>query len=208
MDLNYQRMMIAYHGCDASVAAKVLSGEGTLAPSEAAHDWLGPGIYFWEHGPQRAYDWAADEKQRDPAKIQTPAVLGAYINLGQCFDLLDTANTRLLQALHPQFQRFVTDSGRPMPENKYAPGKNEPDKVLRFLDCAVIEFTLDKLAARGIVYQTVRGVFVEGGPAYPGAGVMLKSHIQISVRNPRCILGFFRPNEGSFTHERTKTGPI
>jgi hypothetical protein len=192
-------MIIAYHGCDASVVAKVLSGEDALAPSERKHDWLGPGIYFWEHGPQRAYDWAVDEKRRDPKKIQTPAVLGAYINLGQCFDLLDTANTRLLQVMFPEFQRFILASGGPMPENKPAPGINAPDKVLRFLDCAVIQYTLDKLAGKGIVYQTVRGVFMEGGQAFPGAGIMLKSHIQISVRDRRCIVGCFRPSEGFYS---------
>lgn len=186
-------MIIAYHGCDASVAAKVLSGEDALSPSEKEHDWLGPGIYFWEHGPQRAYDWAVDEQGRDPQKIQTPEVVGAYINLGQCFDLLDTANTKLLRDMYPEFRRFTLDSGKPMPENKPAPGKEDPDNVLRFLDCAVINYTLDKLAGKGSVYQTVRGVFVEGGEAFPGAGIMLKSHIQVSVRDPRCIVGFFRP---------------
>ncbi len=206
VDLNYQRMIIAYHGCDASVVAKVLSGDDTLVPSEEEHDWLGPGIYFWEHGPQRAYDWAVEEKQRNPEKIQKPDVLGAYINLGQCFDLLDTANTRLLQAMYPQFQRFITESGKPMPENKPAPGKSDPDKVLRFLDCAVIKYALDKVAAKGVVYQTVRGVFVEGGQAFPGAGIMLKSHIQISVRDPGCIVGFFRPKEGSFAREHGNNG--
>lgn len=199
MDLNYQRMTIAYHGCDASVVAKVLSGDDTLAPSEEDYDWLGQGIYFWEHGPQRAYDWALEEKEREPEKIQMPDVLGAYINLGQCFDLLDTANTRLLQAVYPQFERFITESGKPMPKNRSAPGGTDPDKVLRFLDCAVIKYALDKVAAKGLLYQTVRGVFVEGGPAFPGAEINLKSHIQISVRDPRCIVGFFRPNKGSFT---------
>ena len=126
VDLNYQRLIIAYHGCDASVVTTVLSGEDTLAPSEKGHDWLGPGLYFWEHGPQRAYDWACDEKQRDPEKIQTPAVLGAYINLGQCFDLLDAANTRLLQRMHPEFLRLSLESGRTMPENKPAPGREDP----------------------------------------------------------------------------------
>jgi hypothetical protein len=198
VDLNYQRMIIGYHGCDAAVVSNVLSGGDALTPSERDYDWLGPGIYFWEHGPQRAYDWAKDEKQRDPSKIQTPAVLGAYINLGQCFDLLDTANTRLLQEMYPEFKRLTLESGRPMPENKAVPGLLNPDKVLRFLDCAVIKFSLDKLAELDSTYHTVRGIFVEGGEAFPGAGIMLKSHVQIAVRDPRCVLGFFRPSRGSY----------
>jgi hypothetical protein len=199
VDLNYQRMIIAYHGCDASVVARILAGEDALSPSEKEYDWLGAGIYFWEHGPQRAYDWAIEEKKRDPAKIQTPDVLGAYINLGQCFDLLDTANTKLLQGMYPEFCRFISGRGRALPENKSAPGKPDGDKVLRFLDCAVINYTLDKVESKGGIYQTVRGVYVEGGEAFPGAGIMLKSHIQISVRDRRCIVGFFRASASSFS---------
>ena len=79
-DLNYQRMILGYHGCDADVAAMALSGEDS----------------------QRAYDWAKDEAKRAPDKIHSPSVLGSYINLGQCFDLLDTANTRLLEQMFPR----------------------------------------------------------------------------------------------------------
>ena len=35
------------------MAAVLLRGE-PLQPSENDYDWLGRGIYFWEHGPQRA----------------------------------------------------------------------------------------------------------------------------------------------------------
>ena len=40
--------------------------------------------------------------------------------------------------------------------------------------------------------QTVRGVFVEGGPAYPNGGFAEKTHIQIAVRDLQCIKGVFR----------------
>jgi hypothetical protein len=58
----------------------------------------------------------------------------------------------------------------------------------------VINYCLEDLADEGIVYETVRGAFLEGAPAYPGAGFARESHIQIAVRNPSCILGVFRPN--------------
>lgn len=193
-ELNYQRMIIGYHGCDAAVAAKVLSGEESLAPSEKDYDWLGKGVYFWEHGPQRAYDWAKEKAKRSPDKIQTPAVLGAYINLGQSFDLLDTANTELLAEMYPEFSRFILESGQPLPKNESPPGTQDPDKVLRKLDCAVVNWSLDVLKDAGRNYQTVRGVFVEGKEAYPGGGIMLKSHIQIAVRDSNCLIGYFRPN--------------
>jgi len=198
LDLNYQRTVVAYHGCDAAVVTKVLSGDDALTPSEKDYDWLGPGIYFWEHGPQRAYDWAKEEKNRLPGKIQSPAVLGALINLGQCFDLLDIKNTGLLQTMFPKFQRLILENKNPMPENKSVGGTHKDDKTLRYLDCAVVKFSLDQMAKDGSHYHTVRGVFMEGDPAYPGAAIMLKSHVQISVRDTRCIVGFFRPSPSSY----------
>src|SRR6266566_5267084 len=197
-DLNYQRKIIVYHGCDTGVVAKVLSDEDALTPSERDYDWLGNGIYFWEHGPQRAYDWAKDEKTRAPHKIRTPAILGGYRNLSQIIDLLDTANTKLFEQMYPEFCRFILESGKPLPKNEPVPGTREPDRVLRKLDCAVVNWSLDELAKAGRNYQTVRGVFVEGKSAYPEGGIMLKSHIQIAVRDHRCIIGCFRPNPSSY----------
>jgi hypothetical protein len=43
-------------------------------------------------------------------------------------------------------------------------------------------------------------VFTEGGPAFPGAGIQEKNHIQICIRNSNSIKGFFLPRkERDFT---------
>ena len=42
-------------------------------------------------------------------------------------------------------------------------------------------------------FDSVRGVFVEGNPLYEGAGFHHKNHIQICIRNPNCIKGYFLP---------------
>ncbi|GBR75667.1 hypothetical protein NO2_0318 [Candidatus Termititenax persephonae] len=42
-------------------------------------------------------------------------------------------------------------------------------------------------------YDTVRGVFWEGQALYPSASFREKNHIQICVRNPERILGYFNP---------------
>jgi hypothetical protein len=193
-ELIYQRTIVGYHGCDAEVAANVLLHDAPLSLSENDYDWLGKGIYFWEQGPQRAIDWAKAEAKRSPHKIRKPAVLGAYIHLGQCFDLLDVANTNMLRDMHAEFVLSTTAQGKSIPENQSVPGTTDIDNALRRLDCALINWSLDQLAKAGRSYQTVRGVFTEGTPAYLGAGFMLKSHIQVAVRDPSCILGFFRPN--------------
>ena len=86
----YQRIVVGYHGCDAAVAQRVLAGKARLNVSTNAYDWLGEGIYFWEHGPQRAYDWAVEQARRQGVRVKKPSVLAARIDLGVCLDLLIT----------------------------------------------------------------------------------------------------------------------
>jgi len=45
------------------------------------------------------------------------------------------------------------------------------------------------------IFDSTRGVFTEGGPAFDGAGIYAKSHIQICIRNLNCIKGFFLPRK-------------
>jgi len=200
--LRYQRFVTGYHGCDAPVAAMVLDGKVQLKPSDNRYDWLGGGIYFWEHGPQRAYEWAIEQAKHPGAMITQPTVLGAQIDLGICLDLLDTANTWLLRKRFVNFQRFFRQNKIPMPQNRDAQSSRRGDKVLRFRDCAVIDFTLSRLFENeGIKCQTVRGVFLEGGPAFPGSKILLKSHIQIAVRDPHCITKMFQPDAEEFQND-------
>jgi hypothetical protein len=44
-------------------------------------------------------------------------------------------------------------------------------------------------------YDTIRSVFSEGDNLYRGTLFTEKSHIQLVVRNERCIRGYFRPIE-------------
>lgn len=84
---------------------------------------------------------------------------------------------------------FTTETGAEMPKNKEA-YKDDHDKLLRPLDRAVIEF----LHATNIPEQqfdSVRGMFVEGDELYDGAGFHEKTHVQIAIRNPSMIKGYF-----------------
>ncbi|HTD32626.1 MAG TPA: hypothetical protein VK665_03115, partial [Candidatus Elarobacter sp.] len=63
----------------------------------------------------------------------------------------------------------------------------------RNLDCAVIRQLHSTFDIAGVApVQSVKGVFTEGGPAYPGSSIPAKTHIQIAVRDPACIKGVFR----------------
>jgi hypothetical protein len=189
----YQRMVVGYHGCDRSVFERVLLGGEHLQPSQNRYDWLGKGIYFWEHGYQRALEFA--EWKRGRGELTEPAVLGAYIHLGRCFDLGDTwASSRLVEH-HTRLVAELEAAGAPIPINRRA-GSRDFDLVLRDLDCAVLNHAMavyDASVSTGMMFQTVRGVFVEGGPAFVGAGMHMKSHVQVAVRDVSCILGYFVP---------------
>ena len=83
-------LIIGFHGCDASVVRKVVNGEEDLIPSTNDYDWLGNGIYFWENNEARALQWATELSKRKGSSIKKPAVVGAIIDLGYCFDLTDS----------------------------------------------------------------------------------------------------------------------
>jgi hypothetical protein len=175
-----------------TLAHKVLLGVAELTASRNHYDWLGHGIYFWEHGPARAMQFASNEAKRIPSKVKEPGVLGAYIFLGDCFDLLDVQFTAILEEVYPAFVSAMAKRGEPLPENLRS--RNDGTKLFHALDRAVIEFAIgltEKMDNRK--FDTVRGAFWEGGPAFLGSEISKQSHIQVAVRNPNNILGFFRP---------------
>jgi hypothetical protein len=173
----YSREVHGYHGCDRAVADRLLRGDPFVA-SANAWDWLGDGIYFWEYGPDRAYRWAGQQ-----ARVKHPAVVGAVIQLGRCFDLLDTRFTAELREFYPRWLRNLHVNGIALPENR---GK------ARYLDREVIQAYLQHAQDLGMVYDTVRSAFLEGEPVYPGSAIFTETHIQIAVRNVESILGVFR----------------
>jgi len=164
--MRYDRMVIAYHGCDAKVAERILRG-APFRKSQNDYDWLGEGIYFWEYGADRALQFAREQHAR--GKVKRPTIVGALIQLGNCFDLMDTKFTRELASAYGMLQ-------------------NRPERVgIR------LNYYLDSFEPRGIGYDSVRCGFVEGEPAFEGSGIHQQSHVQLAVRNPGCIVGTFRP---------------
>ena len=182
--------VLGYHGCDAAVARKVVSGDDQLLSSTNQHDWLGNGQYFWEDSHSRALRWAKEEEVKKSGKVHQAAVLGAIIDLGNCLNLIDTEHLGLVQAAHTVYLEVCQATGDAPAQNK---GK---DLSGRYLDCAVFE-TLHQLRATNHQpsFDTVRAFFVEGQELYPTADLRSLDHIQICVRNPRSIIGYFLPRE-------------
>ncbi len=185
-----RRVIVGYHGCDKRTAIAVLGKGGELVASENRYDWLGKGIYFWEEGFQRAKEFAEEQKARN--RVTEPFVIGAYLDLGHCFDLTDTRATGQLNRFYKDLKRQLDKVGTPMPTNDRA-NDGDDDLLLRKRDCAVINSGLLALEQVGEPYQSVRGMFQEGKPAFPGAAIREKSHVQLAIRDPKCILGYFQP---------------
>lgn len=188
--------VLGYHGCDHAVAWRAIAGEIDLLHSDTAYDWLGPGAYFCESDPRRAFEWAEDGVRR--GRLTIPAVVGAVIELRKCLDLSNREDLALVREAHRSFVRLQGEAGLSVPRNSPIKGHRRADRHLRYLDCAVIRHLHDIIAAendaeRLPAYDTVRGPFFEGGRLFPGSGIAKQNHVQIAVRSNACIKGIFLP---------------
>ncbi len=194
--------VLGFHGCDGQTADALLQG-GPFRQSTEDFDWLGSGAYFWEGDPGRALEWAQEKVKRGSYK--SAAVVGAVIDLGNCLDLTVRENLDLLTDAYRSFEAARAKAKLALPENKDIRGAKVGDKLLRYLDCAVIKHLHENIedevrhaqatgAAPTILpFDTVRGLFVEGDNVYPGGGFYQKTHTQIAVRSESSIIGVFRP---------------
>ncbi len=156
--------------------------------SEKSYDWLGPGIYFWQDDPLRAYQWACHPRRT----FSNPSLVGVVIDLGRCLDLTTQDGIEAVKSAHAGLIKLHKLTGEPLPKNT---GK---ENELRHLDCAVVKH-LHRARAQVantdpsvLAYQTVRALFAEGKKLYTGAGLKDKTHVQICVIDPQQIIGIFR----------------
>lgn len=181
----HSSFVLGFHGCRKLVAKNLISGKSPkFEESKNGHDWLGPGMYFWENSPERALNWATVRYGAEDA-----AIVGAIIDLRLCLNLFDFAALSTLKDAYNGLKTAYTNAGLELPLNTGGPDKGKralDDLVFRFLDQFREDNKLDK-------YDSIRGLFVEGKELYPGAGFRAKDHIQICIRNPHCIKGYFNP---------------
>ena len=180
--IDYHRTVVGYHGTKRSVALAIVQRERAFEPSRNDGDWLGHGAYFWEHAPQQAWRWAEQLKEKK-GWDEPVAVLGSMIRLGYCFDLLDPANLGALETFHNDYLAMRRRLNLPVPKNVRS-AKN--------LDCAVFQYAYETTEAGGKRIDSSRGVYVpteNSKRVWPRSWIVRDAHIQICVRNPRCILG-------------------
>lgn len=181
--LDYHRTIVAYHGTTAYQADRLVAGH-PFKPSDNSDDWLGHGVYFWEYAPKQAWWWAEKFK-----KLEKPAVVGAMIRLGNCFDLLDPANVQSLEALHAAMMQKWHQTDAEIPEN----GNQHKN-----LDCAIFNhyYSLAGEASRPI--DTARAVYVPTESAkrvWKRSWIYEEAHIQICVRNQQNILAVWHVDQ-------------
>ncbi len=188
MTNNYPHFIIGYHSCDREVGLNILNGKDDLTKSKNPWDWLGEGVYFWEQNPHRALEYSLEVtkgKQFNKKKINTPFVLGAIIELGNCLNLLEPKSIEILQTSFVDLKNVYKETNSIIPKNI---GSN------RALDCAVIRYTHQSFVENNKKpYDTVRSTFNEGKEIYEGASFTTRNHIQVCVTNLAMIKGYFLP---------------
>lgn len=194
---HHPSLVLGFHACDKDIGEAILSGDKGFKASENEYDWLGHGMYFWENSLSRARAYGQEIKEKRK-KIKEPFVIGAVIHLGYCFDLLDFHALQVLQSHYQKMADTFKVLGTELPINTDWSVNANPDKLRRSLDCAVFNYMTSQMKHANPpekAFDTIRGVFWEGAELYPSAGFKEKNHIQLCVRNPNCIKGYFRPLE-------------
>ena len=184
--MTLRSLLVAYHGCDLKVARRLAAGEEELRPSKNPYDWLGNGQYGWQDSQERGWQWALQAAKE--GRIKTPAVIGMVIDPQHCLNLVEKEALDLVRDAYQAYRQLCAASGMMEERNRGV------DLRARYLDCAVFETLHANRVSQGLpAFDTVRGFFVEGTELYPGAGLRDRDHIQICVRNPQCIKGYFLP---------------
>jgi len=190
--MNHGSLIVAYHGCDVTVRDDLVSGRlECLDQSKNSYDWLGDGIYFFEADADRALRFAnassqQPQKQYTRRPIATPAVVGALLRVQSCLDMTTQEGRRLYIEKHAE---LVKDGVQLQPN---APASEDDEEIiLRHLDRFVINAICAEQEKNGNPYDIVRGAFPQGKPIATSSAFHENTHIQLAVREERCILGWF-----------------
>ena len=191
------QLVVAYHGCDRATVDALVSGSlKELDQSDNPYDWLGKGTYFFQDDWRRALMFAQASAESPTRKftarpIINPSVVGAILRLSS---VLDMSTQEGIDAFRISYESLLL-ADIPLKKNR----KSKPediDVILRGLDRQVFTNLHQMLIDQGIPpVDAVRGAFPQGNPVAPTSAIFANSHVQIALRNPSCVLGYFRVPE-------------
>lgn len=191
------QLVVAYHGCDRTTEEALVSGTlKHLDPSDNPYDWLGPGVYFFQDDWRRALMFAQasaehPHKRFTSRPITDPAVVGAVMKLSL---VLDVSTQDGIDAFRASYQSLKT-SGIRLQRNRQSDPK-DTDIIVRALDRQVFKNLHQMYVDQKLPpLDAVRGAFPQGEAVAPTSAIFVNSHVQIALRNPDCILGYFRVPE-------------
>jgi hypothetical protein len=161
--LQYDRTVIAFHGTDGHTADKLVRGE-PFEESDTEDEWLGTGIYFWEHAPKQAWNWAT--RIRGHGRL----------------DMCDPGNVALLRAYKDDMVAGLRGARQPVPKNHRRHMK---------LDCAVFNYVYNASVESDTAIDSFRAVYVPVDNkmrVWKTSWIYAETHVQISVRERSNIL--------------------
>lgn len=209
--MNDGNLIVAYHGCDITTRDDLVAGRVSPRSSKNRYDWLGPGFYLFEADAERALEFARNshanpDKRFTAQPIAEPAVVGCVLCVQRCLDMTTRLGLREFEAALPTTIDGISASGASIPRNTAANG-DDADVLLRRLDNAVFRFIHEtrESDSGAIHYQMVRGAFRQGPSLAENSGFHRDSHIQLALRDPSCIRGWFLcPGDGLMDPEQDK----
>lgn len=199
--MNLGAALVVYHGCDVTTRDDLVSGRlKHLNQSSNQYDWLGPGAYFFEGDVERALLFAQashnyPDKRYTAKPIATPAVAGAVLQVQSWLDMTTQAGIKEFSSAYQVFAAGRNAEGKSVPKNSPA-SETDTDVIYRALDNAVFTWLHNARASQEPPlppFQAVRAAFHQGEKVAPTSGFHANTHIQISLRDNNCILGWFLP---------------
>lgn len=204
------QLILAYHGCDITIRDDLVSGRmHELELSNNRYDWLGPGVYFFEHDAQRAFmfaNTAAKHPERLFTKqpIATPSAVGAILQLQSILDMNTQEGIEEYALAYVRMAEFLRHKGEPLPQNSQA-YDDDKDIIYRALDRAVFGYIHSIRALANpvqVAFQAVRSAFPQGDALAPSSAFKNNSHIQIALLDSSCVRGWFLPAGANLLSEQ------
>jgi hypothetical protein len=118
-------------------------------------------------------------------------VVGAVMKLSI---ILDVSTQEGIDAFRTAYESLKR-SGVKLKTNRKSV-ESDTDVILRALDRQVFKYLHELYVDQNLPpIDAVRGAFPQGEAVAPTSAIFANSHVQIALRNPTCVLGYFKVPE-------------